>query len=226
MYNRLAPPSWMRSIALLLSMGSSRPLMVTASVIPFFSRLSTWSFIRDWSGEMITVSPFVFSPLIRAGTWKVMDFPPPVGKTANNDLPSMAAFTAFFWRGSLPYVLNSLNPKYRFNALLGFSASSQKVQPCTHGFPLRKYMIRSISGKLCSTQGGVMEYRSELCINDRAYAVSIGDSEMSSSMLALLHIDIRKAFVISVDNSCALLLGLYSRKSKNPLNSDFSNRSQ
>ena len=76
------------------SIGSSKPLIVTASVMEYFRRLSTWSFIKDCRGEITTVSPLTNSPLINAGTWKVIDFPPPVGKIARSDLPFKAAFTA------------------------------------------------------------------------------------------------------------------------------------
>jgi hypothetical protein len=74
--------------------------MVTTSMISFFHRLSTWSFIRDCKGEITTVSPFIRLPLIKAGSWNVMDFPPPVGKTAKRDSPSIAASTAFCCRSS------------------------------------------------------------------------------------------------------------------------------
>ncbi|OPZ75358.1 MAG: hypothetical protein BWY80_00184 [Firmicutes bacterium ADurb.Bin456] len=103
-YKIEAEPSSTLSMAFALSTGSNRPLMVTASVIPALSRLSTWSFIRDCRGDITTVSPLTFSPLISAGTWKVMDFPPPVGKTAKRDLLSRAACTAFSCRGSPPKV--------------------------------------------------------------------------------------------------------------------------
>jgi hypothetical protein len=90
----------MRVSALARSMGSSRPLMDTAWVMPRASRLSTWSFISDWRGEMTTVSAFSFSPARSAGTWKVMDLPPPVGKTASSERPSTAAVAARSWSGS------------------------------------------------------------------------------------------------------------------------------
>ena len=38
-------------------------------------RCSTWSFIRDMSGVMTMHTPSI----ARAGTWNVMDLPPPVG---------------------------------------------------------------------------------------------------------------------------------------------------
>jgi len=72
-------------------MGSSMPLMVTASVIPRSARLSTWSFISDCKGEITTVSPCTALPAMSAGSWKVSDFPPPVGNIANNDMPFTAA---------------------------------------------------------------------------------------------------------------------------------------
>lgn len=60
----------------------------------------------------MTVSALVFSPLMRAGIWKVMDLPPPVGKTARRLLLRMAAWTAFSCRGSPPYRRKLLWPKY------------------------------------------------------------------------------------------------------------------
>ncbi|MNE75099.1 hypothetical protein D3C80_1712250 [compost metagenome] len=97
-YNSDAEPSSTRSKDLDRSIGSNNPLIVTASVIPRFSRLSTWSFIKDCKGEITTVNPFSLRPLIKAGTWNVIDLPPPVGNTANSDLLSTAAFTACSWR--------------------------------------------------------------------------------------------------------------------------------
>lgn len=47
-------------------------------------------------------NPFELSPLINAGSWNVIDFPPPVGKTARIDLFSTAALTALSCRGSPP----------------------------------------------------------------------------------------------------------------------------
>ncbi|OPZ98354.1 MAG: hypothetical protein BWY72_00871 [Bacteroidetes bacterium ADurb.Bin416] len=102
MYNKLAEPLLTRSMALARSMGSSKPLMVTASVMPAFSRLSTWSFISDCRGDMTTVNPRTFSPLIKAGSWKVRDLPPPVGKMARRERLSTAAWAAFSCRGSPP----------------------------------------------------------------------------------------------------------------------------
>ena len=124
-YNIDTDPSATLSKDLLLSIGSSKPFIVAASVIPDFSRLSTWSFIKDCSGEITTVSPFVFRPAISAGTWKVSDLPPPVGKTASNDLFPMAASTAFSCKGSLLYLRKVVNPKKSLSPECAFSASSQ-----------------------------------------------------------------------------------------------------
>ncbi len=85
MYKIYADPFSTLSIAFARSMGSCIPFIVTASVILNFSRLSTWSFMSDCSGEITTVRPLVLMPLISAGSWNVTDLPPPVGKTARKD---------------------------------------------------------------------------------------------------------------------------------------------
>ena len=46
------------------------------------------------AGEMTTVSPCVFLPSIKAGSWKVRLFPPPVGNIVNNDSPRRVDSTA------------------------------------------------------------------------------------------------------------------------------------
>ena len=56
-YSSEASPLCTRSIANERLMGSSSPLMVTASVMPRSARLSTWSFISDCRGDMTTVMP-------------------------------------------------------------------------------------------------------------------------------------------------------------------------
>ncbi len=93
-YSIEAIPLATRSIASERSTGLRSPLMVTASTIPFSARLSTWSFIRDCRGEMITVRPLEVSPAISAGSWNVIDLPPPVGKIARRDLPLTATLAA------------------------------------------------------------------------------------------------------------------------------------
>ena len=94
MYRSEASPSSTRCIDSDLVMGSSKPLTVSASVMPLSARLSTWSFINDCRGDMTTVSPCTERLSMRAGNWNVSDFPPPVGNIANSDLPFMAAWTA------------------------------------------------------------------------------------------------------------------------------------
>ena len=47
MYRIDATPDSTLSNASARSMGLNNPFMVTASAIPFFSKLSTWSFISD-----------------------------------------------------------------------------------------------------------------------------------------------------------------------------------
>ena len=59
-----------RSIDFALSMGSSKPLMVTASTIPAFSSYQLDPSLRiagDYNRQ-----PFTFKPLIKAGIWKVV----------------------------------------------------------------------------------------------------------------------------------------------------------
>ncbi len=94
-YSRQAFPLLTLSSASARSTGDRSPFIYTASAIPFFSRFSTWSFISDWRGDITTVKALETSPSIKAGSWNVNDFPPPVGKTARSESPCMAAFTAF-----------------------------------------------------------------------------------------------------------------------------------
>lgn len=56
---------------------ASRPMpeWMAAARMPLRRRLATWSFIRAMSGVTTTQTPSAAS----AGTWKVMDLPPPVG---------------------------------------------------------------------------------------------------------------------------------------------------
>ena len=46
--------------------------------------------MSDCRGERTTVSPAVARAAMSAGSWKVMDLPPPVGKIASNDSPATA----------------------------------------------------------------------------------------------------------------------------------------
>ena len=55
--------------AFALVTGSTIPLMVNALKIPFPIKLSTWSFIRDCKGEIMTVRDRFNSCAINAGTW-------------------------------------------------------------------------------------------------------------------------------------------------------------
>ena len=50
--------------------------------------------MSDCNGEITTVSPCTARASISAGSWKVSDFPPPVGKIASKDFPSTAARAA------------------------------------------------------------------------------------------------------------------------------------
>ena len=105
-YNSEASPLCTRSMASERDIGSSNPLMVTASVMPRSARLSTWSFMSDCKGDITTVSPRTLPPSINAGSWNVSDLPPPVGNIANSEFPSMAARAAFSCNGSPSYVRN------------------------------------------------------------------------------------------------------------------------
>ena len=49
-----------------------------------FNKFSTWSFINAINGLITRHNPSVKS----AGTWKQIDLPPPVGKTASVSFPS------------------------------------------------------------------------------------------------------------------------------------------
>ena len=100
MYSSDASPSMALCIDKARVIGSSNPLIVTASVIPLSAKLSTWSFMSDCNGDMTTVSPCTDWPSMRAGNWNASDFPPPVGNIASNDLPSTAAWAARSCKGS------------------------------------------------------------------------------------------------------------------------------
>ena len=52
--------------------------------MPLRSRWLTWSFIKATSGLMTRQMP----GRAKAGTWKVMDFPPPVGIKAKVSAPA------------------------------------------------------------------------------------------------------------------------------------------
>ena len=59
------------------------PEKMAAELMPRFCRCITWSFIRDISGVMTIQTP----SWAKAGTWKVMDLPPPVGIRPKVSLP-------------------------------------------------------------------------------------------------------------------------------------------
>ena len=58
---------------------SSLALLMAYAGMPFACSASTWSFIREMRGDMTMAVPSVIS----AGSWKQMDFPPPVGMSAS-----------------------------------------------------------------------------------------------------------------------------------------------
>ena len=63
--------------------------------MPVFIRLSTWSFIRDISGDTTIVIPLN----TMAGTWNVMDFPPPVGRRPSVSIPERTDKIISSWSG-------------------------------------------------------------------------------------------------------------------------------
>ena len=59
------------------------PEKMATAFRPFFFKLSTWSFINAIRGETTIQIP----SCAKVGTWKQMDFPPPVGIIANASFP-------------------------------------------------------------------------------------------------------------------------------------------
>ena len=57
--------------------------LINADKIPRFCRFFTWSFIKATSGLITRQIPGIAN----AGTWKVIDLPPPVGISANVSCP-------------------------------------------------------------------------------------------------------------------------------------------
>ena len=58
--------------------------LMKAARMPRFCRWATWSFINATSGLMTRQMP----GRAKAGTWKVMDLPPPVGISASVSVPA------------------------------------------------------------------------------------------------------------------------------------------
>src|SRR5690606_21746280 len=94
------------------------PAYNAKAVIPFFRRFSTWSFINAIRGE-ITRHSF---PCINAGTWKHIDFPPPVGSTASVSFPFNADRMMSCCKGR-----NASKPQYFFNIEIGVSSFTLKL---------------------------------------------------------------------------------------------------
>ena len=65
------------------------------ALIPLCCRFCTWSFMRAMRGVTTSARP----SFIMAGTWKHMDFPPPVGSMASVSRPSRAEVTISFCMG-------------------------------------------------------------------------------------------------------------------------------
>ena len=59
------------------------PEYTAVALMPLARRLRTWSFIKAMSGVMTRHKPGRAS----AGTWKVMDLPPPVGISPSVSFP-------------------------------------------------------------------------------------------------------------------------------------------
>ena len=70
-------------------------LLIYVAGISWLTRLSTWSFMREMSGEMTRVTPGI----IKAGSWKQIDFPAPVGMMARQSLPSRRVWMTSCWPG-------------------------------------------------------------------------------------------------------------------------------
>ena len=83
---------------------------MASALIPRFFRFCTWSFMRAINGVMTRQSPSLAS----AGTWKVMDFPPPVGISPKVSRPSVMLLMISSWiprKVSYPqYCFRSLTP--------------------------------------------------------------------------------------------------------------------
>ena len=60
------------------------PEWIAAALMPLLRRWSTWSFISEIRGVMTRHTPSIAS----AGTWKVIDFPPPVGISPRVSFPA------------------------------------------------------------------------------------------------------------------------------------------
>ena len=63
--------------------------------MPLALRAATWSCMSEMSGETTMVNP----PRTSAGSWKQMDFPPPVGRTARVSRPASTDCTTRRWAG-------------------------------------------------------------------------------------------------------------------------------
>ena len=62
---------------------------------------STWSVMSDTRGITTTVSP----ERVRAGTWKISDLPPPVGRITKTSFRAITALIASSWNLRNPFLL-------------------------------------------------------------------------------------------------------------------------
>ena len=121
-------------------------LSILVAPISCACRASTWSFIKDNSGEITTVTPL----LIKAGIWKHRDFPAPVGIMANTSRCIASASMTSSCPGR-----KDVYPKYCCNISVAFMPSpmpfpfkrqKKTVIKCVYTFyysPLLKAMLHS-----------------------------------------------------------------------------------
>src|SRR5699024_8039130 len=88
---------------------------------------STWSRIREISGEITSVSPEYLSP----GTWKQIDFPEPVGSIPSVLFPASTEPMISSCLG-----LNVSNPKYCFRIFLMSKPFPPYTGQCRYSFLL------------------------------------------------------------------------------------------
>ena len=81
MYSSFISPRRHLSVICRLAI-SSFALFSASAAIPLATSVSTWSFISEMSGETTMAVPSI----IKAGIWKQMDFPPPVGMSTSASL--------------------------------------------------------------------------------------------------------------------------------------------
>ena len=96
----------MTTLSVLITSFLFIPACMEKAVIPFFLKFSTWSFINAINGLTTRQRP----SLAIAGTWKQIDFPPPVGNSAKVSSPPRTELIMSSCRG-----LKFSCPQYCFN---------------------------------------------------------------------------------------------------------------